>query len=169
MNVNLKTSNLKKYDLVLFCESYQYIKLNDLFEKMRECAKNKSYLMLSDIFKINPNDRGPIGGGHLYNDHVKICTKFNYKLIIDRDITENIAPTFDLLQNLQLQLLKPLLDNIIRVFSVNKPIISKIFLKIFHKKLDKLDEKLTRENRNATGFKEFNTYRMQVWQNQIME
>jgi SAM-dependent methyltransferase len=154
-----------KYDLLLFCESYQYIKLNDLFGKLPECVITNGYLMLSDMFKTNPNDRGPIGGGHFYNDHIEICAKSNYKLITDKDITENIAPTFDLLQNLQLQMLKPLLDNIIRVFRLNNPLISKILLKIFHKKLTDLDEKLTRKNRNGDGFRKFNTYRMQVWQN----
>ncbi len=159
----------KKYDLLLFCESYQYIKLNDLFKKLSECVTRDGYLMLSDIFKTNPNNRGPIGGGHLYNDHIEICARSHYTLIADMDITENISPTFDLLQNIQIQLLKPLLDNTIRVMSINKPIISKILLKVFHKKLARLNEKLTRENRNGDGFKEFNTYRMQVWQNMFTE
>lgn len=153
----------RKYDLVLFCESYQYIKLPDLFAKLSECINDNGFMMLSDIFKTNPTKRGPIGGGHLLEEHLKICEENKLKVVTDQDITEDIAPIFDLLQNLSLNLLKPLFENIKRILNANHYYIYKIASKIFKRRLQELDEKLTRTNRNGAGFKEFNTYRVQVW------
>jgi len=157
----------KKYDLVLFCESYQYIRLNDLFSKLSECMTQEGYMMLSDVLKTNPNNRGPIGGGHLFSNHMDMCRKNNLTLVTDQDITKNIAPTFDLLQNMSLNLLKPLFDNIMRIVSINHPLVYKIVSWKFKKKIDDFNEKLTRPNRNGTGFEEFNTYRVQVWQKML--
>lgn len=157
----------KKYDAVLFCESYQYIKLDDLFSKLLDCMEDNGYMILSDIFKTNKNQRGPIGGGHLFDYHLEMCKKNDLNIVTDLDITDNIAPTFDLLQDLQLNLLKPLLDSIKRVISVNYPLLYRIISWKFKKKIKDLDEKLTRSNRNGDGFKEFNTYRLQVWRKQI--
>ncbi len=154
----------KRYDLVLFCESYQYIRLPALFSKLSECIADTGYMMLSDVLKTNPNNRGPIGGGHLLSNHLEMCQKNHLTLVTDQDITKNIAPTFDLLQNMSLNLLKPLFDNILRIVSTNHPFVYKILAWIFKKKIDDFNEKLTRPNRNGAGFQEFNTYRVQVWQ-----
>lgn len=155
----------KRYDLVLFCESYQYIKLPDLFSKLAECVAPGGYMMLADKFKTNKDDSGPIGGGHLYEDHLRMCAENNFSLVTDVDITKNIAPTFDLLQNMSLNLFKPLFDNILRVLSANHPRIFKLVAWKFKKKIAEIDERLTRPNRNGRGFCEFNTYRIQVWAN----
>jgi hypothetical protein len=92
-----------------------------------------------------------------------MCNKHKLNLVTDLDITENIAPTFDLWRDLQLNLIKPLVENTKRVCSINHPWIYKIVSWKFKNKIEKFDEKLTRPNRNSAGFKEFNTYRIQVW------
>lgn len=153
----------KKYDLVLFCESYQYIKLEALLPKFKECVVDGGFMMLSDIFKTKEHERGPIGGGHYIEKHMRFCKDSGLTVVTDQDITDNIAPTFDILQDASLNLIKPLMDNTDRIISVNHPLVHKIILWLFHKKLDKFSDKLTRKNRNGEGFKEYNSYRVQVW------
>lgn len=153
----------KKYDMVLFCESYQYIKLENLFDKLKECMADDGFMMLSDMFKTKKDERGPIGGGHFIDRHMKFCEDNGLVNVVDQDITGYIAPTFDILQSLSLDLVKPLMDNVGRVVRVNHPLLGKIGYWLFKKKINKFSNKLTKENRNGAGFKEFNSYRVQVW------
>ncbi|MDH3360007.1 MAG: class I SAM-dependent methyltransferase [Desulfobulbaceae bacterium] len=154
----------KKYDMLLFCESYQYIKLGDLFAKLSECLAPGGFMMLCDKFKTNKNEKGPIGGGHLYEEHLSKCKENGLTMVTDQDITKNIAPTFDLLQDMSLNLFKPLFDNIMRIMSVNHPFIYKVLTWKMKKKIEEIDERLTRTNRNGQGFMDYNTYRLQVWE-----
>lgn len=153
----------KKYDMVLFCESYQYIKLENLFEKLQECMAQDGFMMLSDMFKTKEKERGPVGGGHFIDKHMKFCKDNGLTNVVDQDITRYIAPTFDILQDVSLNLIKPLMDNTDRIARVNHPLVHKVILWFFRKKLDKFSNKLTRKDRNGAGFKEYNSYRVQVW------
>lgn len=152
----------KKYDLILFSESFQYIDIHQVFIKSFQHLNEGGFVLLSDIFKLHKDKRGPIGGGHNYQEYLKICKGNNLELVSDQDISENIAPTFDILHDFSTNLLKPIWDNFLRVVSVNKPLVFKLAKWKFNHKLERMNRHF-KPDRNGKGFLEYNTYRVMVW------
>ncbi len=151
----------RKYDLIMFVEVLQYIRYQYPLPRCLELLKPGGRVLVCDVFKLDTPRKGPIGGGRVYSDFVRQRDALGFKCLQDVDITRNIAPTFDLVQDLGTNLLKPLWENAQRVGMANHPFLTKALLWSFRKKLLKLNRHFN-PARNAKAFAEYKTYRIQL-------
>ncbi|HJO95998.1 MAG TPA: class I SAM-dependent methyltransferase [Victivallales bacterium] len=158
----------KKYDLVLFCESFQYIKLSLVFDKVFECLKTDGHIMISDFFKTGVKN-SPMGGGHKIKRFEEVVSSLPLEKVKDIDITNETAPTIDLVNKFFQSVALPNLMILKKYMQTNHRIIYKIltsFLKIIlFKRVKKLKFKYFSGNRNGDSFKIFKTYRMFIYKN----
>ena len=57
-NVKLK----KKYDLIIFSESFQYVNMELALKKINASLMEGGYLLICDFFKLNVNEKSLMGG-----------------------------------------------------------------------------------------------------------
>src|SRR5436190_18396779 len=82
------------YDCVLFCESFQYVKMERGLTNVAEQLRSGGQLVICDFFRVRDAERSPISGGHPWDDFQRIIANSPFRLIEDIDITARTAPTF---------------------------------------------------------------------------
>jgi SAM-dependent methyltransferase len=153
----------KKYDLVLFSESFQFVPLEAAIQQTLKYS-NK-YILIADVFKKDMPERGPIGGGHRYDDFVNLIQKHNLIEIDNLDVTAHIAPQFDLEQDLFWNFVRPMSDVAQRIYAYNCSLLLKMLLRVViflkRRKLQQLHDKYfnKRLQRNSNTFSLYKTYR----------
>jgi len=104
----------KKYDLILFSESYQYIDIDTSFEKINKFLKDDGYFLICDCFQ---KDNSNMRGGHNY---VSFCHKIKnttFALKKHLDITDEASKTYDFISNVYQHIDEAI--NIIHEYSIN--------------------------------------------------
>jgi len=66
---DLKTDII--YDLILFSESFQYVKLGLSIEKIVDMLPVGGYLQICDFFKKDKLGKSPLGGGHKWKNFLE--------------------------------------------------------------------------------------------------
>jgi SAM-dependent methyltransferase len=148
----------KKYDLIVFSESIQFIQIKDAFEQCRRYGKK--YILIADLFKKDMPEKGPIGGGKPYKDFLKEKDNFGFKEIQNVDITEFVAPGFDLEKDAIKNFVKPLISVFDRILAIKNSLLIKLGMFIYKKKLNKIKTRyLDASDRNSTSFSQYKSYR----------
>jgi SAM-dependent methyltransferase len=154
----------KKFDLILFSESFQYIDMHQSLGKSLEYLNDKGYLLLSDFFQTEEPGKSPLGGGHKLTEFREIYPQYPYTLVKDTDITKDIAPTMNLVNELTMEVVKPLAEMIGEILESKLKFLYRILKWKFRKKLDKLNNKHFQGQRNAENFIRYKSYRMMLFQ-----
>ena len=157
----LKTD--KKYDLVLFCESFQYIDIEKGFEMAMGLLNENGHILISDYFKRDKKavmGKSPLSGGHKiikFNEVMKGLPLSEIKRV---DITEQTAPNLDLVNDLLHNLALPSIECVMKYSKAKYmyKLICGIFGFIFRKKIANLKRKYFRDERNAENFKKYKQY-----------
>ncbi len=151
----------KTYDLVMFAESFQYVQMDESLRKAVGLLRPGGRILICDAFRLDTPGKSPIGGGQNYAQYLKRVETLNLACVEDVDITARIAPTFDLVQDVSLNLFKPLWENLVRLAASNHPYIYKMAMWKFKKRLQKMQKHFD-PRRNGQGFIEYKTYRIQI-------
>ena len=101
-----------QYDVVLFSESFQYIKPADSLPLVQQLLKPGGMLLICDFFKTAAHgDGGPgdksFGGGHPQRDFLETMSRFPFRLMKDEDITKRVSPNLQLLNDWLMNRAKP--------------------------------------------------------------
>jgi SAM-dependent methyltransferase len=83
----------KKYDLILFSESFQYIDMKKCMIKIKKLLNDDGFVLITDCFK---KDICNMRGGYNYNDFNKIIKKNNLRQIKKIDITYETSMTLNI-------------------------------------------------------------------------
>jgi len=158
---NLSIQN--KFDLILFSESFQYVKLKFSLEKVSKLLNDGGYLLICDFFKKDIVEKSPLGGGHKWNTFNKLILKMKFEKIIDIDITKETAPTIDLMDQFNKEILIPLADMSGVYFSQKYPKLYKILKWKYNHKLKKINKIYLSGKVNGDCFKKFKTYRLLLY------
>ncbi|NMD85673.1 class I SAM-dependent methyltransferase [Victivallis vadensis] len=155
----------KKYDMLLFSESFQYIQLDGIFERFKKYLNPGGAVMIADFFRIESNSgrKSAMGGGHrLSRFRERLAEAGEFRQIEEIDITENTAPNMQLVDETLQQVAVPIRDMVLDEFSSNYKLLytptrwlAKLF---FRKKLEKLEYKYFSGARNPENFKEHKRY-----------
>ncbi len=151
----------KRYDLVLFSESFQFVNLETA---IRKAARYGRYALIADVFKKDVAEKSPIGGGHSYSDFTRLVRENNVKIVTDQDVTRAIAPQFDLEADVMQGFVKPLVSVLERMYQTSGFMMRslvKMFLFFNKKGLRKFREKHFENSgrRNGKAFEKFKYYR----------
>ena len=150
----------KTYDLVLFSESFQYIRMDRSFENAIKLLNPQGHILICDYFTKQTEGKSPIGGGHGLNDFYQTLKNFPIEIGEDIDITKETAPTLDIWDEFLNQIVAPIWEIWGDYFKSNFPRVSWVFAWKFKKKLSKKRQKYLGKKYNGKSFLLFKSYRL---------
>ena len=139
------------YDLILFSESFQYVRLIESVQKIENLLSPNGHLLICDVFHKNVPGKSSMRGGHRWDYFEEAIQNSQLKLVKDLDITEETAPTYDFLNQLLTDVAGPIADMSGTYLNDKYPKLAKLVKWKFRNKLDRINRvwfsgELTGEN-----------------------
>lgn len=153
----------KRYDLVLFSESFQYIAPDDAIQKTLALLNPNGQMLICDIFKLDNPEKSPISGGHNLQKFFDVISKYPLCEVRNLDITDQTAPTRDIEDQLCKEVAGPVANLLGKLLDSRYPLLSKILKWKYRKKLEKLRQKYLSGRRTGENFKKFKSYRLLLY------
>lgn len=149
----------KRFDLMLFSESYQYIPLAESFAQALALLRPGGYVLIADFFRTDAPGESPLRGGHDMKQFYAMLAEQPFKVLSDKDITPNTAPNLDLVDQLLQDYAVPIWETTGYYLSQNYPRLSGLLGRVFKKRLDRLQYKYFSRKRTAANFTKYKCYR----------
>lgn len=156
------------YDVALFSESFQYIRMSSSYGKLEKLLKPGGLAIICDFFKTDADgDGGPgdqsFSGGHKITDFYDTLRDFPFAIVQDEDITPKMSPNLDLVNHILMNKVRPAGQVLGQYISSNYTVAARLFrllLRLFHKKSDKIVFKYFSGYRSKEVFERYKTYRL---------
>jgi SAM-dependent methyltransferase len=152
-------NSTETYDLVLFCESFQYVAIDKALEKAAAQLRPGGHLIICDFFRKEVEDKCPISGGHRLPWFFDALGHYPLAHIEDIDITDRTAPTFTVIDSAFTDVVQPIWDEIDHASLASHPWLYKCITWFFRHKINKVKSKYFTHQRSAENFKKGKTYR----------
>jgi len=152
-----------RFDLVLFSESFQYIRINDAIEKTFELLNPAGHLLICDVFRKDiPLTAGKMtmGGGHRLSKFQRIIAELPFELLQDVDITDQTIPNLDLLDEALQNVVRPMLDSGMDFLTGRYPLTSRLIRLFYRRRINAVYGKYFNGARSGEDFEKFKTYRL---------
>ena len=159
-----KMERSQKYDLILFSESFQYVKMAESLDKIMSILSNNGHLLICDFFRRDALGKSPLGGGHSWKGFQKTLLNHSLNLAIDIDITNETSPTIDLLAKFNTDVISPISELSDKYLVDHYPKITKLFKWKFKKRLNKIHNIYLSGRVNGESFKQFKEYHLLVYE-----
>lgn len=155
------------YDAAVFSESFQYIPMERAFEILASVVKPGGTVVICDFFQTDAaGDGGPgdgsFGGGHRLRDFQALLQRIPFTVVRDEDITKRVSPNLALLDDLLMKRLAPAFESIGHYFEGRRPMLFRVFRRLFRKRLDKIRFKYFSGYRNDRTFERYKSYHLVV-------
>ena len=161
---NLETDNT--YDLILFSESFQYVPIKKSLEKCYKLLNSNGYILICDFFQKDPSHFTELRGGHSFPRFQNVIQSLKFKEISNIDVTEQTAPTIQILDDFLTQFGGPL-KSLTNFYLENRyPMFSKLLKWKYRKRIKKLNRIYFSGQLTAQEFMEQKTYRFMLYQKQ---
>jgi len=157
----LQTEN--RYDLILFSESFQYIDIEEAIEKTLGFLNQGGYVLICDFFKKESPYKSPLSGGHPLTRFYNIVSEYPLESVKDLDITEGMAPTLDIANDMFKEVIEPTANLSQQLLENRYPFMSKFVKWVYRKKINKINEKYFTGERTGENFKKFKSYRLLLY------
>lgn len=157
----LQTENL--YDVILFSESFQYIDIEEALKKTVGFLNRDVYMLICDFFKKESPWKNIMSGGHPLKMFYDIVSKYPLRLIKDLDITEETAPTLDIVDDAFKKAVRPTVILTQQLLENRYPFISKFIKCVYRKKISKINRKYFNGEKTGENFKKFKSYRLLLY------
>ncbi|HEX3601392.1 MAG TPA: class I SAM-dependent methyltransferase [Lacipirellulaceae bacterium] len=152
-------STTETYDAVLFCESFQYVKMEQGLANAISQVRSGGSLIICDFFRMADDDRSAISGGHRLTEFKEILSRFPLQLVEDIEITDRTAPTFTVIDSAFNEVVQPIWKEVDEAALSTHPWLFKCGTWFFRRKLDKVKRKYFTHERSAENFMKYKTYR----------
>ena len=153
----------RRYDLILFSESLLFIPLDAAFTKALSLLNPGGYVLITDIFRVPAEGKSPIGGGHELPRFRETIARFPLAPSLDLDMTDGIAPTFDLLDAAYREAIQPAYQLLLSRLEARHPLVMKVVKWKFKKQMRRYEEKHFSGRRNGMNFKKYKSYRLLLY------
>ena len=154
----------KKYDLVLFSESFQYIPMDKSIPGALALLNPGGHIIVSDFFNTDPEGRSQLGGGHDYGQWLKFKGSFPLITLVEKDISMETSLTIDIVNQLNSEVLKPVWTSAWALGTDRFPHIIKFVRKFYKKKISKMEDKHFTGRRNSEFFRKYKKYMFYLFQ-----
>ena len=154
----------KKYDLILFSESFQYIPMDKSIPGALKLLNPGGYIIASDFFSTEREGRSKLGGGHDYQEWMKYKQSYPVKTLVENDITYETSLTIDIVNQLNAEVIHPVWISAWALAEDRFPTIVKLVRRFYRKKLHKLEDKHFTGRRNGELFRKYKKYMFYVFQ-----
>jgi SAM-dependent methyltransferase len=148
----------KKYDLILFSESFQYIPMQVSIPHSLKMLNPGGYILVSDFFKNDPEKKSMLGGGCEYNEWLAIKSTFPVTTLVEKDITRETAPTIDLVHHFNCEVLEPVWKSVWELGVDRYPVLIKLGRRLFRKSIEKMEHKHFSNLRTGENFMKYKKY-----------
>jgi len=152
-----------RYDLILFSESFQYVGMGKSLPKAVRLLNPGGHLLICDFFKKDVEDDGALGGGHRLEKFYRRIDEQPFESVTDLDITNEVAPTMDLVNDFLLQVGLPIRDLVFAFIAGRYPYLFRFLNWKYREKLKQVDEKYFQGQRNAEAFIRHKSYRLMLY------
>jgi len=98
----------KTYDLIIFSESFQYVKMGETLHKVEQMINPNGHLLICDFFRRDVPGKSSMGGGHSWQGFQDTISTLPLQQVTDLDISVETAPTIDLLDQFCRDVLMPI-------------------------------------------------------------
>jgi SAM-dependent methyltransferase len=154
----------KKFDLVLFSESFQYIPIDEAIENAKKYLRPEGHILICDFFQRDEvPGKSALGGGHKWRDWMEKLPKHELIEIKNQDITQETAPTIDLVNSMTLEVLHPIYRLLFMLGEDCYPKFMKFIRWKYKKKLEKMENKHFKSERNGANFIKYKKYMMYLF------
>jgi len=159
---NIKTD--KKYDLVLFSESFQYIPMDQSIPRALEMLNQGGHIMVCDFFKNDLEGKSKLGGGHQYDEWLEKKAAFPVKTLVEKDITAETSLTIDIVNQFNMEVLKPVWSSVWALGEDRFPFLIRMARKMYRKKIEKMENKHFTGQRTGENFRNYKKYMFYLFQ-----
>lgn len=153
----------KRYDLILFSESFQYIKIEDAIRKTQSLLEKDGYLLISDVFKNDVEGKCPLSGGHRLSAFNETISQYSFKLVKEVDITDETAPTIDIENKMYMEVGLPTWELLNQLMFSRYPLMAKFLRWKYKKKIAKLQSKYFGGQKTGQNFKKYKSYLLLIY------
>jgi SAM-dependent methyltransferase len=150
----------KRYDLVMFVESFQYIALPEALANTSRFLNVGGSMLICDIFKKDVGEKSRQSGGHELSKFFDLVQTYPFTPTEDVDITEQTAPNIDLLNEALEQVARPVADSVADFLADRYPTVFRLLSWKYQDELEKINRKYSGGSRTAEHFKQFKSYRL---------
>lgn len=154
----------KRYDMILFSESFQYIPYKISMPLAIKLLNKKGSILICDFFRKKVEGTSPIGGGHDLQEFNHYVSKLPLQLLLDKDITRETAPSIDIVDDFLKRVGAPVYNLVFYVLEHNYPRFTRLIRWKFKKRLEKINYKYLQRKTNAESFTRFKSYHLMVYQ-----
>jgi SAM-dependent methyltransferase len=163
-----------QYDLVLFSESFQYIPMPIVFERLPGLLAPAGQVVICDFFKTAAHGQGgagdrSFGGGHLLADFYRQVGESGFSIGLDEDLTRRVSPSIALLDEWLVQRLAPATATLNTWLLDRHPVRVRVLKWLLRKQLARFHYKYLSGNRSQAVFERYKSYRLLVLQTAGME
>lgn len=148
------------YDVVLFCESFQYVKMEQGLDNVMAQLRPGGQLVICDFFRIPWDQGSPISGGYPIQEFQALIAKYPLRQIEEIDITAQTAPTFSVIDSAFTEVVQPIWDEIDHAGMTTHPWLYKAANWLFRHKIAKVKRKYFTHERSSENFRKYKTYRL---------
>ena len=149
-----------KYDLILFSESFQYVKLNRSINKILSILDKNGYLLICDVFHKNVSGVSPMRGGHRLDLFENEIEKTDLIKNTDIDITLETAPTWDFLNQFLNEVAIPISDMSHSYVKYKYPKLIKFIKWKYRNRFEKIRKVWLSNELTGENFAKFKSYRL---------
>jgi trans-aconitate methyltransferase len=159
----------QRFDVCLFSESFQYIPMDISLTKSASLLTLGGTIIVSDCFRTqaffdSKAVAARVGGGHALVDFDAILNDLPLTIVSREDITEQVAPTVDVEQELY-NVVGYAVTRVDDGLVATHPFLRKFLrglmgLFFSQRRRERLEQRLHQKTRSATNFIRFNTYVM---------
>lgn len=153
----------KKYDLVIFSESFQYVNIKKSLKKIPLAVHDKGHLLICDFFRQPGTGTKPLGGGHdwkVFQDSLAGCS---FTEIVNKDITKETARTYDLISQIINEVADPVRSLSAKYLDSHYPKGMRLLRWYFDKKIKRINRIYFSGNMTGEMFNKLKTYRVLLY------
>ena len=153
----------KTYDLIIFSESFQYVKMGEALHKVEKMINPNGHLLICDFFRRNVAGKSPMGGGHSWQGFQDTISTLPLQQVVDLDISVETAPTIDLLDQFCRDVLMPISEMSGAYLQYNYPYLTALINWKFKKRIEKIRRTFLSGELNGESFMKFKTYHLLLY------
>ena len=156
-----------RYDLVLFSESFQYLRMYESFPLIDALLAPEGRVLICDFFKTEAFEDGgegdgSYGGGRKLHQFRRYLEHAGLAVRREEDITANVAPNMDLLDELLRVRVLPVLGMLDEHLGDRRPWAYGLLRWLFRKRWQRTRFRYFEGHRNRETFSRYKTYRLFV-------
>ena len=157
----------KTYDLIIFSESFQYVKMGEALHKVEKMINPNGHLLICDFFRRDVPGKSPMGGGHSWQGFQDTISTLPLQQVTDLDISEETAPTIDHLAQFCRDEHMPNSEMSGAYLQYNYPYLTALINWKLKKRIEKIRRTFLSGDLNGESFKKFKTYHLLLYKRKI--